>query len=419
MVDSDEDVLSEELRRRQSRYRGSGGGGGGGGQPRSMEIRRLGLRTGTDGETGLAKMLIAENAQLREVEHQAAAFRGGRGGASFFSGGDEEEEEELVEPTWRLRERMKTVSVALVLCLNIGTDPPDAVLVSPRARIECWLDPFASPSRQKALEAIGAALQSQYERWQSRARYRPVLDPTADELLRMCAAMRRQARADRVLIHLNGHGVPRPTVNGEIWVFNKNYTQYMPLNVCELRDATHSPAVYVLEFSGAGILLPHFATTPRQTHQPANERSGDDTTASPDLRPSRSDSHIAGRSGPQSQQQPPLPSAHQQANRHETTRNGSDDVLPSERGGGARMADDCIVLAPCGADETLPTDPRLPADLFTACLTTPISVALRWFVLQHPFSTGGDFALDYVEASVPGRLGDRELVTAPLTLLRS
>ena len=66
-----------------------------------------------------------------------------------------------VEPTWRLRERMKTVSVALVLCLNIGTDPPDAVAASPRARRECWLEPFAGPSRQKALETIGAALQAQ------------------------------------------------------------------------------------------------------------------------------------------------------------------------------------------------------------------------------------------------------------------
>ena len=26
---------------------------------------------------------------------------------------------------------------------------------------------------------------------------------------------------ERVLFHYSGHGVPRPTVNGEIWVFNK------------------------------------------------------------------------------------------------------------------------------------------------------------------------------------------------------
>ena len=34
---------------------------------------------------------------------------------------------------------MKTVSVALALCLNIGIDPPDVVKTSPCARKECWM----------------------------------------------------------------------------------------------------------------------------------------------------------------------------------------------------------------------------------------------------------------------------------------
>ena len=35
--------------------------------------------------------------------------------------------------------QMKTVSVALVLCLNVGVDPPDVVKISPCARLECWI----------------------------------------------------------------------------------------------------------------------------------------------------------------------------------------------------------------------------------------------------------------------------------------
>ena len=35
--------------------------------------------------------------------------------------------------------QMKTVSVALVLCLNVGVDPPDVVKTSPCARMECWI----------------------------------------------------------------------------------------------------------------------------------------------------------------------------------------------------------------------------------------------------------------------------------------
>lgn len=35
--------------------------------------------------------------------------------------------------------QMKTVSVALVLCLNVGVDPPDVVKTQPCARLECWI----------------------------------------------------------------------------------------------------------------------------------------------------------------------------------------------------------------------------------------------------------------------------------------
>ena len=75
--------------------------------------------------------------------------------------------------SWRMRERMKTVSVALVVCLNVGVDPPDVVKTHPCAVTECWVDPtMLNP--QRAIEAIGNNLQKQYERWQPRARYRQV-----------------------------------------------------------------------------------------------------------------------------------------------------------------------------------------------------------------------------------------------------
>lgn len=35
--------------------------------------------------------------------------------------------------------QMKTVSVALVLCLNVGVDPPDIIKIQPCARLECWI----------------------------------------------------------------------------------------------------------------------------------------------------------------------------------------------------------------------------------------------------------------------------------------
>ena len=37
---------------------------------------------------------------------------------------------------------------------------------------------------------------------------------------------------------------------------------------------------------------------------------------------------------------------------------------------------DCILLCSCGESELLPQTPDLPADTFTACLTTPIKVCV-------------------------------------------
>jgi regulatory associated protein of mTOR len=100
--------------------------------------------------------------------------------------------------------------VALVICLNVGVDPPDVTKTQPCARVECWVDPLTL-NPQRALEGIGNNLQRQYERWQPRARYRQSLDPTVEEVRRLATGLRRNARDERVLFHYNGHGVPKPT----------------------------------------------------------------------------------------------------------------------------------------------------------------------------------------------------------------
>ena len=60
---------------------------------------------------------------------------------------------------WRQKERLKTTAVALVLCLNIGVDPPDVIKISPCARLECWVDPL-SMQPPKALDTIGEAAEN-------------------------------------------------------------------------------------------------------------------------------------------------------------------------------------------------------------------------------------------------------------------
>ncbi|PJF18768.1 Regulatory associated protein of TOR domain-containing protein [Paramicrosporidium saccamoebae] len=149
---------------------------------------------------------------------------------------------------WRIRSRTRTVSAGLVLCLHLGVDPPDVHKTTPTARLECWTD----PGEGKARDSIARNIQQQYEFWQPRARYKTVVDPTTEELRKACQSMRRGAKEERVLLHYNGHGVPRATRGGELWVFNKQFTQYIPVAVSEIVQWIETPALIVLDCSAAG-----------------------------------------------------------------------------------------------------------------------------------------------------------------------
>ena len=61
----------------------------------------------------------------------------------------------------------------------------------------------------------------------------------------------------------------------------------------------------------------------------------------------------------------------------------------------------CIQLAACAANQILPMNPELPADLFTSCLTTPIKMALKWFVMQnHPAKIIPQGTIDLIDKLV-------------------
>ncbi|KAA3480030.1 regulatory-associated protein of TOR 1-like isoform X1 [Gossypium australe] len=136
------------------------------------------------------------------------------------------------------------------------TGPSDSGLVS-KWRPKDRVNPF-SMAPQKALETIGKNLRDQYERWQPKARCKVELDPTVDEVKKLCNTCRRYAKSERVLFHYNGHGVPKPTANGEIWLFNKSYTQYIPLPISDLDSWLRTPSIYVFDCSAAGMIVNAF-----------------------------------------------------------------------------------------------------------------------------------------------------------------
>ena len=42
----------------------------------------------------------------------------------------------------------------------------------------------------------------------------------------------------------------RPTANGEMWVFNKGYTQYLPASIYDIQTWVGSPTIFVYDCSG-------------------------------------------------------------------------------------------------------------------------------------------------------------------------
>ncbi|KAI6646536.1 hypothetical protein LOD99_12657 [Oopsacas minuta] len=264
-------------------------------------------------------------------------------------------EDEPIKGKWRVKDRMKTFSVALILCLNPGVDPPDSIRPKNSARMECWIDPMTGA---KAVEAIGQALQRQYERWQPRARIKVSIEPTTEEVKKLCVSLRNQAQDDRVLFHYNGHGVPKPTQNGEIWIFNKDYTQYIPLSIYDLIIWIGAPSVFVWDCALAGLVVKWYNTFAEQRQK---DQAKYGVTQVPDYKANS------------------------------------------------------IHLAACSEDELLPIHPLMPSDLFSATLTTPIKVSILSFSYQNRdlIPWADNITLERIDA-LPGKIADRRSLVGEL-----
>jgi regulator-associated protein of mTOR len=284
------------------------------------------------------------------------------------TGGNPKPLDERDLPDWRMRERLRTMSAALVMCLNIGVDPPDVSKTNPCSKLICWMDP-GSIEVSKALPAIGRNLQAQFETLSTKTRYKLCLDPTVEDTKRYANGLRKQAKDERLLFYYNGFGVPKPTPGGEIWVFNKAYTQYIPVTLYDLQTWLGNPCIFVWDCSSAGNVVVNFKRLAERRAEEENRSAGG----------SRARSGSAAANGG-----------------HATTSNLGEEQQFHLR--------ESIHLAACGPDEVLPMNPDLPADLFTCCLTSPIEISLRWFILQNPLPSqlNSDMVMN-----IPGRLQDR------------
>ena len=335
---------------------------------------------------------------------------------------------------------MKTVGVGLIMALNIGTEAPDMMKPHPCAKLQCWIDPYKY-KRNKAKEIIGERLEQQYSKWQlahSKARkgggannnnngglkYRRALDPTVEDVRMLCTRLRNQARNERILIHYNGHGVPRPSNLGEIWVFDKNKTEYVPLPVSELKQWMGKPVIVVLDCNAAGVLIPFLTMAPDDTSTAGTSASvmttGSHNNNNNNLirSPSSTNSIFNNNSNSNSNNK-----NNSKSNNNNNNSNANNNNTSAYEGLAQQLKQqqqqpmsideqsslwvrDTLVLCPCSENEWLPMHPDYPADIFTSCLTTPIQMALRWFVNRNQKSMQHVHP-DAVDA-IPGATNDRK-----------
>ena len=131
--------------------------------------------------------------------------------------------------------------------------------------------------------------------------------------------------------------MPSPSKNGEVWVFNKDYTQYIPLSLQDAQACLGVPVMWVFDCNRAGLAVRWYKE------------------------------------------------------------------FLTQRRGGVVPPEEMFLLGACGADEYVPLSPEYPADVFTACLTTPVRMAALWYV-RHAAMRRFDPAL---AAQIPGDVTKR------------
>ena len=160
----------------------------------------------------------------------------------------------------------------------------------------------------------------------------------------------------------------------KIWVFNKGYTQYIPLAVENLQSWLGQPAMYVFDCSGASILKSFFQDFNSNQMNMNNSNFG-----------------IAMK---------------EERNQPVNDVFSASENINNFTGKKKHHPAGVIALFATGANTWLPTNPEFPADIFTACLTTPLKIALRWFLKRNPLSTHS-VTLEMLD-NIPGHLQERK-----------
>lgn len=150
-------------------------------------------------------------------------------------------------------------------------------------------------------------------------------------------------------------------------MFNKDYTQYLPLSIYDLQTWMGSNSVYVFDCSAAGEVIKNFKSFVVQREQEYQLIINPQTKAL----------------------------------------DGYNIATPPPN------FNNSILFGACAANQILPMNPELPADLFTCCLTTPIKTSLKYYMIQKHNRLLPEITDDMID-NIPGQLSDRRTMLGEL-----
>ncbi|KAJ2158944.1 Target of rapamycin complex 1 subunit kog1 [Coemansia sp. RSA 552] len=305
--------------------------------------------------------------------------------------------------SWRQREKVRTEAALLVVCVDPDfVDQTRRLGPENRATMEAWAAPHTLGDAKK-VSIIGQNLLSQFCQISPKILCKPLLSCEALRLQRNCLELRRKAEDQRLLFYYNGHGVPPPTPDGSFYVFQKQPVNggyppvrptYTPINILALENWIGHPCAYVWDCASAMTIVNAFGRAAQARDAEISRirsvaKAVDIVLPLAKAKPSQvltTCAHLVNVMAPHAGSKGPNTATLRLA------------VLPD-------IYHENIHFAACSVDEQLPTSPELPADLLTACLTTPVKMAMRFWISRNPHTT--KVTLDMC-SKLPGSLDKRD-----------
>ncbi|KAJ2076634.1 Target of rapamycin complex 1 subunit kog1, partial [Coemansia sp. RSA 988] len=303
-------------------------------------------------------------------------------------------------PDMHLQNKLRTTGALLAVYLNLDdiSESYDAD-TNVQPVLEAWVNPYTLPDQPRKSDVVAQNLIDQFGQIASQVTYKPLMDRSFARLKEYCMHYRSTVDDERIMFYYNGHGMPFPTPEGNFWVRQQQYNPHVylgrprcvPLSAETLTNWIGAPCAYVWDCAYAMKIVNAFEknadkrnieiATIRKTARSAGIKLPLDNISSETL------SAICTRVIKLVRSQAKAPGGVQNTILLNTLQDESIDIIDLKVVKLAlRTSGRCedIHFAATGADEQLPSEPRLPADLFTACLTTPAKAMIQYWILRNP-----------------------------------